>query len=328
MLDHLELWTSALLVIDMQNAFRREEGTLHIARVDTRPVSCIVPPLKALIRRFRAAGVAVLWTMHEDLAVDVTRARKRLVEHVANPKRGSALAGSCDEEIIDELKVLATVNPSFVIRKHRPSAFYATRLEQLLRMLGTQTIFVAGMIANAGLETTILEASMRDYAVVAITDCISSMREESKRILQALWSQLGCVPADSTDVLRWLEAQQRPRALGYAHMLLQVADIAASTRFYVDLLGFTVRQAKPLPDGRPFVPFNQGIALTSGGSSKLLQIDHIAFRVHDVRALADRLRNANVKILRDLHDGIYGFTIYVADPDGNKIELYEEPGTR
>jgi len=25
-----------------------------------------------------------------------------------------------------------------------------------------------------------------------------------------------------------------------------------------------------------------------------------------------------------LHDGIYGLTIYVADPDGNMIELYEE----
>ena len=49
----------------------------------------------------------------------------------------------------------------------------------------------------------------------------------------------------------------------YAHMLLKVSDIARSERFYVDLLGFKVRPAKPLADGRPFVPFTQGLALTS-----------------------------------------------------------------
>ena len=31
-----------------------------------------------------------------------------------------------------------------------------------------------------------------------------------------------------------------------------------------------------------------------------------------------------MKFDRDLHDGIYGLTIYVFDPDGNMIELYEE----
>ena len=33
----------------------------------------------------------------------------------------------------------------------------------------------------------------------------------------------------------------------YAHMLLKVSDIKRSERFYVDLLGFKVRPAKPLP---------------------------------------------------------------------------------
>jgi catechol 2,3-dioxygenase-like lactoylglutathione lyase family enzyme len=113
-------------------------------------------------------------------------------------------------------------------------------------------------------------------------------------------------------------------ALGFAHMLLKVADIARAERFYVDLLGFTVRPAKPLPDGRPFVPFRQGIALTSGGPGAPVQIDHIAFKASNVRAISERLERAGVKFFRGLHDGIYGLTIYVADPDGNMIELYEE----
>jgi catechol 2,3-dioxygenase-like lactoylglutathione lyase family enzyme len=113
-------------------------------------------------------------------------------------------------------------------------------------------------------------------------------------------------------------------AQGFAHMLIKVADIKRSERFYVDLLGFTVRPAKPLPDGRPFVPFRQGLALTSGGPGAPVQIDHIAFKATNVRAISERLKQAGAKFFRDLHDGIYGLTIYIADPDDNMIELYEE----
>ena len=105
-------------------------------------------------------------------------------------------------------------------------------------------------------------------------------------------------------------------ATEFAHMLLKVSDIQRSERFYVDLLGFKIRPAKPLPDGRPFVPFTQGLALTNGGPQQL-QIDHVP-------AIAARLKAAGAKFDRDLHDGIYGLTIYVFDPDGNMVELYEE----
>jgi catechol 2,3-dioxygenase-like lactoylglutathione lyase family enzyme len=113
-------------------------------------------------------------------------------------------------------------------------------------------------------------------------------------------------------------------AQGFAHMLIKVADIKRCERFYVDLLGFTVRPAKPLPDGRPFVPFHQGLALTSGGPGAPVQIDHIAFKATNVRAISERIKQADVKFFRELHDGIYGLTIYIADPDDNMIELYEE----
>lgn len=115
--------------------------------------------------------------------------------------------------------------------------------------------------------------------------------------------------------------------LGFAHMVLQVADIEASKRFYLDLVGFTLRPAIPLADGRPVVPFQQGIVLTPGNPGKPLQIDHMAFRVNDVRTIAARLEAGQARFFRGLHDGVLGLTIYVADPDGNKIELFQE-GTK
>jgi catechol 2,3-dioxygenase-like lactoylglutathione lyase family enzyme len=114
------------------------------------------------------------------------------------------------------------------------------------------------------------------------------------------------------------------RTLDFAHMVLQVGDIEASKHFYLDLLGLSPRPAIPLADGRPVVPFKQGIALTSGSPGKPAQIDHMAFRANDVRTIAKRLKATQVHFFKELHDGVLGLTIYVADPDGNKIELFQE----
>ena len=114
-----------------------------------------------------------------------------------------------------------------------------------------------------------------------------------------------------------------PRALCFGHILLMVEDLDKSVAFYTTELGFTIRPAKPLADGRHFIAFEQGIALVSGRQAGHRQVDHIAFEVNDVRAMRDRLQSDQVDFFRDLHDGPYGLTIYVADPDGLKVELYQ-----
>ncbi|HEV2551590.1 MAG TPA: isochorismatase family protein [Stellaceae bacterium] len=323
-LDTIDLKSAALLVIDMQNGFIHDKGTLGISGVNTKRLAAIVPAMKTLIERCHQADVPVIWTVQEHFAHDASRARKKLAAHTAKRKQISCLTGTWDAEIIDELKPLAAKNPTYVIRKHRFGAFYETRLELLLRQLGTQTLLVVGTTTNACVETSIREAYLRDYDVVAVMDCISGVNDEWEAAALKVWQQYFCVAQSLRDVLQWINAQSAPRTLDFAHLLLQVADIDAAKHFYADLLGFTVRKANPLADGRPFVPFNQGIALTTGGPGKPVQIDHMAFKVNDVRKLAVRLKESRVKFFQDLHDGIYGLTVYVADPDGNKIELIQE----
>ncbi len=323
-LDTIDIKSAALLVIDMQNGFVHEKGTLGVAGVDTKRLAAVVPAQQRLIERCQKAGMPVIWTVQEHFAVDASQAQRKPTTHTAKRKQVSCLAGTWDADIIDELKPLAAVNPTFVLRKHRFGAFYETRLELLLRQLGVSTLFITGITSNCGVETTIREACLRDYDIVAVTDCISGVNAEWDRVSMEVWAQYFCVLNDSKDVSDWVDAQTAPRIIDFAHMLLQVHDIDASKRFYVDLLNFTPRNAAPLPDGRPFVPFKQGIALTSGGPSKPVQIDHMAFRVTDVRTIAERLKSAQVKFFNELHDGIYGLTIYIADPDGNKVELFQE----
>jgi ureidoacrylate peracid hydrolase len=119
------------------------------------------------------------------------------------------------------------------------------------------------------------------------------------------------------------DAEAGPHVVAYGHQLIMVDDIAASVDFYTRLLGFTIRPAKPLADGRPFTAFHHGIALIQGKVPGHRQLDHIAFEVNDVRAMDAKLKRAGVRYYNELHDGPYGLTIYIADPDGTKVELYQ-----
>jgi ureidoacrylate peracid hydrolase len=188
-LESLNLNTSALLVIDMQNAFIHDKGTLGISGVDTKRLSAIVPAVKRIVDGCQQAGMPVIWTVQEHFAVDASRAYKRLVAHTARRKQVSALTGSWDAEIVDELKQQAAADPALVIRKHRFGAFYETRLEKVLGMLGTRALFIVGTTTNACVETSIREAYLRDFDVVAVTDCISGVNSDWEQVAQRVWKQ-------------------------------------------------------------------------------------------------------------------------------------------
>ncbi|MBO9711679.1 isochorismatase family protein [Sphingomonas sp.] len=325
-LDQLDVRDTALIVIDMQNAFLSPEGTLGISGVDTDRLSSIVQPVDRLVQRCNDAGIPVIWTLQEHLPRDASRGRKKLAGHSSRRKQVSALAGSWDQEIIPELKALAERNPSYLVRKHRYGAFHQTRLDILLAQLGVRTLLIAGTTANACIETTLREAYLRDFDTIAVDDCISGVRDEWERVAREVWRQYLCETATSDEVLGWIDAQTAPRTLGFGHMLVMVEDMERSTRFYVDQLGFTIRPAKPLADGRPFTAFRQGIALVAGRRPGARQIDHMAFEVNDIHAIRERVAAAGTEIQDDLHDGPYGRTIYVTDPDGTRVELYEAEG--
>lgn len=322
-LDQLEARKSALLVIDLQNAFIHKEGTLGVSGLDTDRLASIVPPLKELIEKCQNAEIPVIWTKQEHFETDHIRAQKKLAGHTSKRKKLSAITETWDADIIDELKPLAVRNPEFVIRKHRFGAFYETRLEMMLDMLGVQHLFITGATTNACVETSIREAYLRDYDVIAVEDCISGVNPDWEETAKKVWGHYLCEMSNSQDVKAWVDDQSQPRVLEYGHQLILVEDIDKSVDFYTNQLGFIIRPAKPLADGRPFIAFRQGIALTKGRASDHRQIDHIAFEVNDVRAMSDKLKKARVHFFNELHDGPYGLTIYVADPDGLKVELYQ-----
>jgi ureidoacrylate peracid hydrolase len=111
---------------------------------------------------------------------------------------------------------------------------------------------------------------------------------------------------------------------GLHHLLLQTSDLAAAEKFFVGFLGFTIRKREDFTDGRPLTVTNEGLGLTSGAPGGPSAVEHIAFRSSGIRAIAERARAAGIEVLKDVGPGPYGLAVYLADPDGNRIELFAE----
>jgi nicotinamidase-related amidase/catechol 2,3-dioxygenase-like lactoylglutathione lyase family enzyme len=322
-LDALDPGRSALLVIDMQNAFCHTEGTLGISGVDVGPAVAAIPRVASLVAACRDAGVPVLWSRQVHFATDAGRARKRLASHTQKRARVSALSGTWDADLVDELGPLAD-DPSLVFTKHRFGCFYETRLDAMLRMLGAEALLVCGATANACVETTLREAYLRDYDVVAVTDCIAAVRPEWEPVAHAVWGQYFGVLATSSEVTGWLAATRSPRALQLGHLLLQVSDLERAERFYLELLGLSVRKREEFRDGRPLLVTNEGLGLTNGRPEGVGPLEHLAFRARDVRGLAERAAARGVTIVRGPEPSAYGVSLYLLDPDGNQVEVFAE----
>ena len=288
-LELLDPDRTALLVVDMQNAFCHGEGTLGISGVNVAPAQAIVEPIRGLVERCRAFRVPVLWSQQVHFAIDAGRARKRLPSHTQKRARVSALAGTWDMELVDGLKELAAAEPHLVFQKHRFGCFYETRLDAALRMLGTEALLVCGATANACVETTLREAYLRDYDVVAVTDCIAAVRPEWEPTAHAVWGQYFGVLATSDEVLAWLDDGARTaRARARSPVCCRRGISRSPSAFYLGLLGLTVRKREEFRDGRPLIVTNEGLGLTSGRPAGQGPLEHLAFRARGIKALADR----------------------------------------
>ncbi|WP_406249053.1 cysteine hydrolase family protein [Microbacterium sp. M] len=157
----------ALIVIDMQNAFLKEEYSLGIAPTQ-EPFAAALPGSMKLVEAAHAAGVPVIYTRYaylpgnEDQLDPVGRA-----EGTALAPR--LVADTADIEIVDEL---APIAGDIVIDKSRPSAFYGTRLEPLLTARGIRSVVICGVTTNICVETTARDAAQRGYRTYVIEDAV------------------------------------------------------------------------------------------------------------------------------------------------------------
>jgi glyoxylase I family protein len=116
------------------------------------------------------------------------------------------------------------------------------------------------------------------------------------------------------------------RPLGVHHVSINVADVEASTAFYTDVLGGTVRDDRP--------NFGVGGAWIDLGAAQVHLIEtavppnlgqHFAILVDDLDGAVDELRAKGYDIGDPKPIGSNRQT-FVIDPSGNAVELHQVGG--
>jgi len=169
---------SAIVVVDMQNAFASKGGMLDIAEVDITDASRVVGVIRSILDAARGSKVPVVYlrmaykpdlsdsggpkspNWHKQLGMTLMCSRPGL--------KGKILTeGTWDAEIVPEL---APQSDDLVITKTRYSGFAGTSLDSQLRVRGIQYLFFTGIATNVCVESTLRDAYFHDYWPVLVPD--------------------------------------------------------------------------------------------------------------------------------------------------------------
>ena len=149
--------TTALVVIDMQNDFVKEGGSLQVPDAQGT-----IATIQGLIEQARDSGARVVYSQDThgqgDPEFDIWP------EH--------AREGTWGWQIVDEL---TPGEGETVIGKPRYDAFYETDFEERLVEWGTRTLVICGTVANICVHYTAASAAIRWYDVVIPRDATSAL---------------------------------------------------------------------------------------------------------------------------------------------------------
>jgi nicotinamidase-related amidase len=149
--------TTALVVVDMQNDFVSEGGSLLVP-----DAAATVPVIAGLLDRARGAGAHVVFS--QDTHRDGDPEFAIWPVHALESSHG--------------WKIVAGLEPrpdETVLRKPRYDAFYGTPLDHLLRQWGVTTLVICGTVANICVHYTAASAALRWYDVVIPRDAVSAL---------------------------------------------------------------------------------------------------------------------------------------------------------
>lgn len=172
---------TALLVVDMQNAFAKPGGMLDLVGADIAGAAGVIDANRRLVSAFREAGLPVIFlamtyradlsdaggpaspNFHKELGIRLMRERP---EHW-----GKLLVdGTWDWQIVDELEPMAG---EIVLRKPRYSGFAGTNLDNVLRDRDVRYVVVSGIATNVCVESTVRDAFFREYWPVVVEDAVN-----------------------------------------------------------------------------------------------------------------------------------------------------------
>ncbi|HCU90992.1 MAG TPA: pyrimidine utilization protein B [Gammaproteobacteria bacterium] len=178
---HFELNHSAVIVVDMQNAFAKPGGTLDLHGSDIAEAAAVIKVNEKLLAAARKANVKVIYlamtyqpdladagdptspNYHKELGLKLMRERPELAGKLL-------IDGTWDWQIVDEL---TPESNDLLIRKPRYSGFVGTDLDGILRTAGIRFLFFTGIATNVCVESTARDAFFGEYWPILIEDAMT-----------------------------------------------------------------------------------------------------------------------------------------------------------
>lgn len=169
---------TALIVVDMQNAYATKGGYLDLAGFDVSATGPVIDRIAQAVAAARAAGILVIWfqngwdadyveaggpgspNWHKSNALKTMRSRPEMNERLL-------AKGTWDYALVDAL----TPEPGdIVLPKPRYSGFYNTALDSSLRARGIRTLVFTGIATNVCVESTLRDGFFLEYFGIVLAD--------------------------------------------------------------------------------------------------------------------------------------------------------------
>jgi ureidoacrylate peracid hydrolase len=169
---------TALIIVDMQNAYASPGGYLDLAGFDIAGAASVIDRIAEVAALARGAGMPVLFfqngwdaeykeaggpgspNWHKSNALKTMRARPEL--------EGQLLAkGGWDYALVDKL---APQPGDILVPKPRYSGFFNTNMDSLLRARGIRNIVFTGIATNVCVESSLRDAFHLEYFCVVLHD--------------------------------------------------------------------------------------------------------------------------------------------------------------
>ena len=169
---------TAVIVIDMQNAYASVGGYVDKAGFDVAPAAATIGQIARVLETARGAGMPVIYLQngwdpdyveagtpsspnwHKSNALKTMRVRPELA--------GQLLArGGWDYALVD---ALAPQPGDITLHKTRYSAFFNSQLDSVLRSRGIRTLVFVGIASNVCVESTLRDGFHLEYFGIMLED--------------------------------------------------------------------------------------------------------------------------------------------------------------
>lgn len=171
---------TALVLIEYQNDFTSEGGTLHGAVKPVMESTNMLANTLETVKQARALGITIIHapiTFTDDYH-ELTAHPYGILKGVVDSK--SFRKGTWGAEIVDALKP----EPQDIVieGKRGLDGFASTNLDFILRSRGIANIALGGFLTNCCVESTMRTGYEKGYNVVTLKDCTATLSEEEQRL--------------------------------------------------------------------------------------------------------------------------------------------------